>query len=211
MILHIQFSKFFIKQQWDYTQRKVVRYDYSNGDKEELPDGHGTKVAGAAAGSAINDKNDKANGVAQGSKLHVFDIMERTGMCMLLISFCSQHNRSNQTLNFQFVFHQGGYNMPTDLAYRLFESMHDTDKLPARVAVGSFNTRFRPYPFSCKFFDEALHGRFKGDLYVASAGNDGLDNKSLRSKDKTIGNPASCKNTMAGETMQRHGSYVFII
>ena len=90
--------------------------------------------------------------------------------------------------------------MPTDLAYRLFESMHSTDKRPARVAVGSFNTRYRPYPFSCKFFDEALHGQFSGDLYVASAGNEGLDSKSNQSKPKTIGNPASCKNTIAGES-----------
>ena len=93
----------------------------------------------------------------------------------------------------------GGYNIPTDLAYKLFESMHSTRQRPARIAVGSFNTRYRAYPFSCKFFDEALYGRFKGDIFVASAGNDGLNKAEMKSKKMTIGNPASCKNTLAGE------------
>ena len=67
-------------KQWDYSQRKVVRYDHSFGDKFELRSGHGTKVAGAAAGKAIGNKYDKANGIAQGSKLHVFDMMQGSGM-----------------------------------------------------------------------------------------------------------------------------------
>ena len=60
------------------------------------------------------------------------------------------------------------------------------------------NTKYCPYPFSCKFFDELLHGEFIGDLYVASAGIDGLDEATMQSKQRTIGNPASCKNTLAG-------------
>ena len=85
-------------------------------------------------------------------------------------------------------------------AYTLFKSMHSTDKTPARVANGSWNTKYRPYPFSCKFFDENLHGEFKGDLYIASAGNEGLDEIKMKSKQRrTIGNPASCKNTLAGK------------
>ena len=58
----------------------MVRYDYSVGDKTESTGGHGTKVAGAAAGSAFNKYNDRANGIARDAKLHVFDIMKGSGM-----------------------------------------------------------------------------------------------------------------------------------
>ena len=85
------------------------------------------------------------------------------------------------------------------LAPKLFESMHNTNGKPARVANGSWNTRYRPYPSSCKYFDDALHDKFQGDLYVASSGNDGYNEKAVKSIDKTIGNPASCKNTLAGK------------
>lgn len=84
-------------------------------------------------------------------------------------------------------------------AYSFFESMHDTNQTPARIANGSFSTAYRAYPFSCKFYDDALYGQYQGDLYVASAGNDGLDDSLLQSKERTIGNPASCKNVLAGK------------
>ena len=84
-------------------------------------------------------------------------------------------------------------------AYTFFESMHNTNGRHARVANGSWNTRYRAYPFSCKFFDEALHETFQGDLFVASAGNEGLHDNNAQSKERTVGNPASCKNTLAGK------------
>lgn len=162
---------------WDYTQRKVVRYDHSLGDAIELRGGHGTKVAGVAAGQAFDDVNDKANGIAQAAKLHIFDIQTRSG----------------------------AYNMNSALPFRLFQSMHSTNGNPARVAVGSFDTKYRPYSFTCKFFDEALYGTYKGDLYVASAGNNGLDVAMKRSRIRTIGNPAACKNTLAVGASQSDG------
>ncbi len=173
----------------------MVRYDHSLGDKFELRSGHGTKVAGAAAGKAISNMYDKANGIAQGSKLHVFDMMQGSGMFVI----DSNKRKCPSLLTFVLLIIAGGYNMLTDLAYKLFESMHSTRQRPARVAVGSFNTNYRAYPFSCKFFDEALNGRFKGDIFVTSAGNDGLNKAEMKSKARTIGNPASCKNTLAGE------------
>lgn len=63
-------------QEWDHSQRKVVRYDYNFGDKIESKGGHGTKVAGAATGS-LHDS--EANGVAEGAKLHIFDIQQGIG------------------------------------------------------------------------------------------------------------------------------------
>ncbi len=91
----------------------------------------------------------------------------------------------------------GAYLFPS--AYTFFESMHSTDKTPARIANASFGTKYRPYPISCRFFDDALYGTYQGDLFVTSAGNSGLDDQSLESIGNTIGNPASCKNTLAGE------------
>jgi hypothetical protein len=42
--------------------------------------GHGTKVAGAAAGAANDGSDHKANGVAEGAKLHIYDIQKGSGM-----------------------------------------------------------------------------------------------------------------------------------
>ncbi len=66
-------------KQWDFSQRKVVRYDNSVGDKREIRGGHGTKVAGVAVGKSNSKTNDVANGVAEDAKLHLFDIVEGEG------------------------------------------------------------------------------------------------------------------------------------
>ena len=78
--------------------------------------------------------------------------------------------------------------------------MHSTMSNPARIANGSFMTTYRAYPSSCKYFDDALYGKFQGDLFIASAGNGGFDEVSMESIERTIGNPASCKNTLAGKS-----------
>ena len=74
------FIVYFLRAQgWDHSQRKVVRYDHSIGDRIEPKGGHGTKVGGAAAGSLYGDDDSEANGVAEGAKLHVFDIQQGSG------------------------------------------------------------------------------------------------------------------------------------
>lgn len=55
----------------------MVRYDSSIGDKVELKGGHGTKVAGVAAG--LFQADSEGNGVAQGAKLHILDIKQGSG------------------------------------------------------------------------------------------------------------------------------------
>jgi hypothetical protein len=67
-----------LTKDWDHSQRKVVRYDHSTGDVVEPKGGHGTKVAGAAV-AKLND--EKANGIAEGAKLHIYDIQVGTGKC----------------------------------------------------------------------------------------------------------------------------------
>eukprot|EP00551_Chaetoceros_affinis_P000335 CAMPEP_0203633872 /NCGR_PEP_ID=MMETSP0088-20131115/943_1 /ASSEMBLY_ACC=CAM_ASM_001087 /TAXON_ID=426623 /ORGANISM="Chaetoceros affinis, Strain CCMP159" /LENGTH=523 /DNA_ID=CAMNT_0050487345 /DNA_START=23 /DNA_END=1594 /DNA_ORIENTATION=+ len=63
---------------WDYSQRKVVKYDHSMGDKTEPKGGHGTMCAGAAAGKVAGTDNN-ANGVAEDAKLHIIDIQNGNG------------------------------------------------------------------------------------------------------------------------------------
>lgn len=43
-------------------------------------------------------------------------------------------------------------------------------------------------------------------MYVASAGNEGFDQVNMQSKPRTIGNPASCKNTLAVGASLSHGN-----
>ena len=59
-------------------QRKVVRYDSTNGDTIEVS-GHGTRVAGVIAGRANNFVEDEADGVACEAKLHIWDMQRGTG------------------------------------------------------------------------------------------------------------------------------------
>jgi len=106
---------------------------------------------------------------------------------------------------FMVKFHfEGGLLMPT--AFTIFQSMHSTTGEPSRVASGSWATAYRSYPMSCKWFDEALHDTYFDDLYIASAGNDGYDEVNNVSRPRTLGNPASCKNTLAVGASQSHGT-----
>ena len=55
-----------------------MRYDHSSGDIVESKGGHGTKVAGAAAG-ALNNADNEANDIAEGAKFHMYDIQQGSG------------------------------------------------------------------------------------------------------------------------------------
>ena len=70
---------------------------------------------------------------------------------------------------------------------------------PTRIANASFGTTTTNNPSICRALDALLYGNFQGDLYVASVGNDGLDEELVKSKEKTIFNPAACKNSLAGK------------
>jgi hypothetical protein len=76
--------------------------------------------------------------------------------------------------------------------------MHSTNK-DAKIANTSFQTKYRSYPSFCEQIDAALYGNHRGDLFVAGAGNSGLDDNDETSVERTIGNPASCKNTLGGK------------
>ena len=48
-------------------------------------------------------------------------------------------------------------------------------------------------------YDDLLYGEFQDVVFVASAGNDGGKTSLNTSQMNTIGNPAACKNTLAGK------------
>ena len=64
-------------QNWNWSERKVLKYDYSdnNGDNYEPSGGHGTRVAGIIAGQKSGGTESDADGIARDAKLHVWDLM----------------------------------------------------------------------------------------------------------------------------------------
>ena len=67
---------------WDMTQRKIVHYDDTFGDRSERTDGHGTYVSSILAGKKSLDGGERevlgyADGSAPGSKLAFFDMEVR--------------------------------------------------------------------------------------------------------------------------------------
>ena len=55
-----------------------MRYDHSVADTTENDGGHGTKVASAAAIRSRDNGKSVANVIAEGAKLHIFDIQKGT-------------------------------------------------------------------------------------------------------------------------------------
>lgn len=75
----------------------------------------------------------------------------------------------------------------------------------AMIMNGSWSTQYRTYSISCKLYDNELYGEFSDVLFVASAGNDGRNELTNTSLERTIGNPAACKNVMAVGASQSEG------
>jgi hypothetical protein len=115
-----------------------------------------------------------ANGIAEDAKLHVNDL-----------------SVSGSSLT-----------IPGD-PRNLFKSMYNNGN-GAKIANGSFSTRYSVYKTSCRIYDNYLYGDYQDILYVASAGNEGSSGGTSRMN--TIGNPAACKNTLAVGASQSSGS-----
>ena len=90
---------------------------------------------------------------------------------------------------------------------KTFDSMHKTENKPARITNTSFvvgvdketGKTMSSYRSMCKELDRKLHGEFQDDLYVASTGNGGFHQTSMKSRYISIGFPAACKNSLAGK------------
>jgi hypothetical protein len=115
-----------------------------------------------------------ANGIAEDAKLHVNDL-SKSGSSLAIPG--SPRN--------------------------LFRSMYNNGN-GAKIANGSFSTRYSVYKTSCRMYDNYLYGDYQDILYVASAGNEGSSGGT--SMMNTIGNPAACKNTLAVGASQSSGS-----
>ena len=88
----------------------------------------------------------------------------------------------------------GGYSDPGPRKW--FSSIYDASGDGAKIANGSWSSSYRPYSFRCRLYDEELRDNYPEILFVASAGNEGNDYPGEPMN--TIGDPASCKNVMAG-------------
>ena len=88
----------------------------------------------------------------------------------------------------------GGYKDPGP--YSIFGSMQK-DAVGCRISNGSWSApTFGKYTTRCRLYDNALHEQYSDVLFVTSAGNRGNDVPGEQYG--TIGDPASCKNTLAG-------------
>ena len=155
---------------WDMSQDKIVKYDTTNGDGTDVSRDHGTSVAGVVAGKASSGDNE-ANGIAEDAKLHIFDMSTKEN---------------------------GGYYNTRGLPYAAFNSMYNNGN-GAKIANVSWSTKYSTYRTSCRMYDDLLYGEFQDVVFVASAGNDGGNPSLNTSQMNTIGNPAACKNTLAGK------------
>ena len=113
--------------------------------------------------------NDGANGIAVDAKLHIFDM-----------------KRGSSSY----------YNNPGPR--QILTSMHNGGN-GSKIANASWSTKFSAYSTACRMYDNYLYEDFQDVVFVASAGNGGRNNTSNSSQMRSIGNPAACKNTVAGK------------
>jgi len=155
---------------WDYSRRKVVKYDISprGGDSTDIYRGHGSHVVGTVAGqhlldTTVGNGDDPKEGIAPSAKIHFFDI--------------------------------GLGSAVNDPREAWFSSFHDSHpRKGAKIASGSWGFGYRTsYDWVCRLYDELLID-YPDVLFVSSAGNSG--NK-FSSPYNTVGAPASCKNVFA--------------
>lgn len=89
----------------------------------------------------------------------------------------------------------------------LLRSMYNNGN-GAKIANGSWSTKYRAYSTSCRLFDDELYNDYQDVVYVASAGNSGRNAQMNASQMRTVGNPAGCKNTLAVGASQSDGDRI---
>lgn len=166
---------------WDFSQRKVVHYDDTFGDRADESMGHGTYVSGIMSGrksaNGIDSVAGHADGTAPGSKLAFFDMEEASN---------------------------GIADPGVD---RLLKSMYNpavassSATKGARVINASWGrSYYGEYTSFCRQYDAALRNQYPDLLLVVSAGNTGREGV------KSIQDPASCKNPIAVGSSLSYGT-----
>lgn len=164
---------------WDFSQRKIVHYDNTFGDKGDISSGHGTSVscilAGRKSSDGSNEERGYADGTAPGSLLAFFDM-----------------ENDNDGIGDPGV---------DRLLASLYKSGQGGAKKGARVINASWGRGYYgQYTSYCREYDSALRDEYPGLLFVVSAGNTGRDGAS------SIQDPASCKNPLAVGSSLSYGS-----
>jgi hypothetical protein len=98
----------------------------------------------------------------------------------------------------------GGFSAPGP--NKFFASIYNDGK-GAKITNGSWSAGYKPYSTRCRMYDSSLRDNFDNMLFVASAGNTGNDVPGRAMN--TIGEPASCKNTMAVGASQSNGERIY--
>ena len=166
---------------WDFSQRKVVHYDDTFGDRTEERMGHGTYVSGIMSGrkstNGINSMVGHADGTAPGSKLAFFDMEEASNG----------------------IADPGVDRLLKSLYNPAVESSSATKG--ARVINASWGrSYYGEYTSFCRQYDAALRNQYPDLLLVVSAGNTGREGM------KSIQDPASCKNPFAVGSSLSYGT-----
>ena len=162
---------------WDYTQRKVVHYDDTFGDRTERSQGHGTLVSAIISGKRSANGQDEdgpghADGTAPGSKLAFYDM----------------------ELGYQGIDDPG--------VEPILKSLYNPNgEKGARVINASWGRSYKgQYTSYCRKYDFLLRNLYQDLLLIVSAGNTGRAGKS------SIQDPADCKNPMAVGSTLSYGS-----
>jgi subtilisin family serine protease len=133
---------------WDMSKRKIVNYDDTFGDRQEISMGHGTYVSGIIAGrkssNGLDGEVGYADGVATGAKLSFFDM------------------------------EIGAAGIQDPGVSRLFESFYN-DGSGAKIMNGSWGRSYGGlYTSFCRDWDGLLRSKYADVLFVVSAGNTGI-------------------------------------
>lgn len=165
----------------NHKHRKVVQYLTTNGDGLDTSEGHGTHVAGSAAGLGYYNYGDykKFSGMAHDAKIAFADL------------FAGDTTNSAGSLS-------------TGNIYTLFNTMYSSG---ARIFTNSWGTKNNVYDSSSSDVDKFMWLN-PDALVLFSAGNQGTDPLSGVIKTDSVSSPSTNKNGISvGASLNSHNAW----